>query len=438
MFQNIDKKNSIEIIFLIFGSGMVFYELLSPIFVSIISIIIYLFGLINLSSKYNMLETLVLLSVLAIPTSMISIFGVNYSTIPLNWFTIFILCAMFLIILHGKINKIYFISITVFSITEFVISLMSHSFTNAMKQYLMIVLFLFVFYIGDNLKKSITLTFFYDLFKFYLIGTFCFANQVFLQRTYISLTGNIIGHYIVMGQSRVAYGGILGDYSFATLYLSTGCLLILLIYIHHKKINLSMFIFSEILLLIAMLIVSSRTGIISLVITILLYIISNIKKIPKRFIFVIFFSSFGFPLLINKLLSSRGGQALLETSGRSDNYVQSLNFWLKKPIFGYGLGLENLFHATELAVPHNFFMQYLLQMGIVGLVLIMIPFIIFINNDIYCKKNEFKWSFILIFIGSMFIPDIVSSRFLHGIILLCMTGNKVYNDKRLEVSNGET
>lgn len=438
MVRSMKKNYGLEFIFLLFGSGMIFYQLFPPIVVSLTSMAFFTFCFYSLKARYSVIETLVLLTIIGIPTSMISILGISYSIFPLTWYTTFILCSIFLIILTGKLRKSYFLSITFFAIIEFTLCLMANSFTDAMKQYLMIISFLFVFFIGEYLKVNVKNDCFYNDLRFlYLIGVFCVANQVLFQKFYILITGSVIGHYIIMGQSRVAYGGIMGDFSFATLYLASGCLLILLLYLNDKRFKFWLFFISESFLLLSMLVVSSRTGIVSLVITVVLYFIFNFKKIPKRMLVVLALGCTGVPILIDKILSSRGGQALLETSGRSENYLQSITFWLEKPLFGYGLGLENLYHSTGLAVPHNFFIQYLLQMGLVGLFLIIIPFIIFITNDVL-GNNYSKWLFLLVVIGSMFIPDIVSSRFLYGIVLLCTIENRMFDYNNLEVLKSET
>ena len=418
-----------EICTLLFGSLMVFYQLMPSILVAGVSAFFFLFGYVRLERKYGTIESIVVLSVIAIPTSTISIIGTDYSKLPLTWYNLLILISVVFIGMNGKISKKYFTSVFLFIIIEILVNLNVPSLFNAFKQYLIMVLFLFAFFIGQYLKKYGKKEIYFVLVKYYLIGTFCIAFQVLLQRIFILKTGRIIGHYAVMGQSRIAYGGIMGDWSFATLYLATGCLFILLDYLNNGNVTFVKFLGCELILSAAMLMVSARTGIISLTATIILYFAFNIRRFSKRYIFMLVICASVIPYLIVKLMSSRGGQALFETSGRAEVYIRALKFWENKIFFGYGLGLDNLYTATGLSVPHNFFVQYLVQIGIVGLVLFLLPFVPFIKDNI--RGNGYtKWLFFLVIIGSMFIPDIVSSRYFYGIVLLCMTnmnGNKSLN-----------
>lgn len=424
---NSKKRNHIlEISFIVYGSIMIFYQLVPTIIIAFISLMFFIFAYMKLRHSYNLLETISILSIIGIPVSTISIIGGNHSSFPLTWHNFCILLLLFLIFSRGKIKKEYFIAIVPFAIFEVVQCFFTPSFFNAFKQYLMILLFLCSFLIGNTIKNSVNKKLNTALIQYYVIGTFCVAFQVFIQRMYIMVTGRIVGHYIVMGQGRVAYGGIMGDYSFATLYIASGCLLILLRYLNTKQVNLTTFLIYEIILLGAMITISSRTGLVALVITVLLYLLFNFRRLSSRTMLVLFLGAISLPFIVNQIMASRGGQALLETSGRTENYVQALEYWSRKPFFGYGLGLDNLVSATQLGVPHNFFVQYLLQIGVIGVILLLIPIVLFIRKEII-GGNNLKWMFWIIVIGSMFIPDIVSSRFLYGVVLLCMTSKKNIN-----------
>ncbi|HFM7253030.1 TPA: hypothetical protein ACG92L_002418, partial [Enterococcus faecium] len=66
-----------------------------------------------------------------------------------------------------------------------------------------------------------------------------------------------------------------------------------------------------------------------------------------------------------------------------------------------------------------FFIQYLLQTGIIGTLIILSGFFKFTYEELK-KSGCYKWLFLMIVVGAMFIPDIVSSRFLYAIVVLCM------------------
>lgn len=415
------KRNFVfEIVVLIYGSIMLFYSLLPSIVAAGIALLFFAYLYIVLKKKYSNIECLALMSVIAIPTSTISVIGTSYSSLPLTWYIMTILLAVFLIGIQGKLDRKYFLFAILFVVLEFVRALFTPSFFDAFKQYLIILLFLLGFLIGEYLKSYSNKRIHDDICYYYLIGTFCVALQVFMQRSYILIFGSVIGHYAVMGQNRVAYAGLMGDYSFTTLYLASGCLIVLVKYLTAKELGFAKFIIYEILLLSAMILVSSRTGLIALTITVAIYFMFNIRKLNPRVIFVLMICVVATPFLFNSLMASRGSQALFDSSGRLENYVEALSYWGDHVFWGYGLGLENLYAMIGIGVPHNFIIQYLVQIGIVGLIVIIIPIVHFFVNNIW-KANYNKWLFWLMAIGAMFIPDIVSSRYIYGVVLICMT-----------------
>lgn len=417
-----------DLIVIAYSVLMLFYEIISPFIVIVANIFFIFFMIISLCKEYSLIKSITLISVILIPTSTINLL-VKDTNFYMTWFHLSIILLFICISLNGRINRDYFTYITCFGVVELILLFFLHDIYDGLKQYLMIILFLISFLIGDYLKKNNSLKLCNDITKYYKIGVYSFALQIYLQRLFILKTGIIIGHYSSMGGGRVAYAGLMGDYSFATLYLATGSLLLLLNFINSKRVNFIKLIIMESILIIAMMIISARTGIISLIVTFIFYLIFNIKKINIKAISIIVLSFIFVPYLLNLLMVSRG-QTLLDSSGRLENYILSIKYWLKRPLFGYGLGLNNLKYYTGLQVPHNFFIQYLLQIGVIGTTLLVLPIIKFIKNDI--KNNDFKkWVFWLVVIGSMFIPDIVSSRFLYGIVLISMTSNKLYPENRL-------
>lgn len=414
------KQILLDVIVCLYSSLMVLYQLIPQILTIVISVLFYGYLYLKLSNDYDFISSLSIMSVIAIPTSTISVLGSSYSSLPLTWYNILIIIAFGEICLVYGLRKKYIIPIILFSMYGFMICISTNIVSDALKQYLMIILFFFSFFIGDYMQENVKSSLNTTLKKYYFLGVFSMALQVILQKIFISYTGTIVGHYATMGAKRVAYAGLMGDYSFTTLYLATGFMMIFIWYINTNKISFVVFCIVEILLLYAILVVSSRTGLISLMFTLALYTICNIKKINGKYLVILFMGLAIFPALLSKLMESRGGQALLDTSGRDSNYIESIELWRNKVAFGYGLGLDNLYNSTGLNVPHNLVIQYLIQIGLVGTILFCIPLIVFIKDNLL-NRNKMNWLFWLVLIGSMFIPDIVSSRFLYGIVLICMT-----------------
>ncbi|PQF21037.1 O-antigen ligase family protein [Enterococcus mundtii] len=425
----------IVLISIFFQTLMIFYTLIPPFLVAIISFCGFLYYTWNLKKFFNIADSLLLTSILYIPTSTISVFGTSYSNLPLTWHNIIILLLMMYIAIEGTMNRSYLIILLTFLFFGLISSIKLPFIGDAFKQLLTISLFICSFLIGKRFKVyGDKLS---DVgWKFYFIGVVSLALQVFIQRIYIVSTGDIIGNYAVMGINRIAYAGLMGDFSFAGLYLATGCLYAFIKYVHLKDWNLVYFITVEGFFISAMLFVSARTGLIALTITLVLYFLANIKNFSSAHILVLLFGVIAIPLTLSVLMRERGGQTLLDSSGRIDNYLLSLDAFSNKYFVGYGLGLNNLYNLVGLAVPHNFFIQYFLQIGIIGTVIILCSFFKFFTEE-FRRSGYYKWFFVMITIGSMFIPDIVSSRFLFAIVVLCMMSATSANRQnyKMEVKN---
>ena len=85
--------------------------------------------------------------------------------------------------------------------------------------------------------------------------------------------------------------------------------------------------------------------------------------------------------LFSEVLSTRVGNAASDVQSRFDMYVIYWNVWLEKPWFGHGLGsfnrvndylmtLDNVGTTGLMGAAHNVILQWLIQQGIIGTVLI--------------------------------------------------------------------
>lgn len=256
----------------------------------------------------------------------------------------------------------------------------------------------------------------------YLGSTLAVALQIIIQKFFADTTGIKLGHAADM-MNREAYGGLMGDYSFATLYIATGFMLLILLYLEFKIINFLKFVLISIVLLYGMISVTSRTGFVALGAVLLFYFSVERDKFKVRQMVLLLLSlSIAIPYLFDMMIANRG-EGITSTSGRYENYVAVFNFFADNIFMGVGLGLKNLYQQTGEIVPHNFFIQYLTQVGIIGTTIILSPFLYYYKLNIR-YSNGLKYLFFIISIGAMFIPDIVSSRFLYGVLILISASTK--------------
>lgn len=426
-------KGKVIIISTLFSSSMIIYSLLPRYFVIGLSVLfLIVIGLI-LKKQYEIKESLFVLSICFLPTSFVSVLGTSTSQFPFSWFHILTI-LLFLICTLEKLNQKYFLLLMLFLSFGCVRSFMVPQFSDAIKQVLTIVLFLVSFIIGSSFACDN-----HGMFKEFsadilLSSCFSLGLQVIIQRGMVRTRGIDVGHHIVMGQGRVAYGGIMGDYSFATLYLAIGCVLTLVYFLDYKRISAISFIFLELFLLFSILCVTSRTGLVAFAAIVLLYLIRHINRLNKRIVFLILSGCLIVPIVLSRLVSARGNQSLIDSSGRLDNYLRALSHFKDSPLCGVGFGLNNLYAATGLGVPHNFFVQYLLQIGIVGTAIIVAFFVVYLGNH-YQKGDPLKWLFWLVAIGAMFIPDITSSRYFGVVIIITMIGEKQNHENEASRKN---
>ncbi len=415
-------KGKVIAISTLFSSSMIIYSLLPRFFVIGISVLfLFVIGLI-LKKQYEIKESLFVLSICFLPTSFVSVLGTSTSQFPFSWFHILTI-LLFLLCASERLNQKYFLLLMLFLSFASLRAFMAPQFSDAIKQVLTIVLFLVSFiigssFVGDNHGK-------FKEFSADILLSSCFSLglQIIIQRGMVMTRGVDIGHHIAMGQGRVAYGGLMGDYSFATLYLAIGCVLTLVYFLDYQRISAISFILMELFLLFSILCVTSRTGLVAFAATVLLYLIRHINRLNKRITFLILSGFLIVPIVLSRLASVRGNQSLIDSSGRLDNYIKALSYFKGSPLWGVGFGLSNLYAATGLGVPHNFFVQYLLQIGIVGTAIIVAFFVVYLDKY-YQKGDPLKWLFWLVAIGAMFIPDIASSRYFGIIIIITMIGEK--------------
>lgn len=411
-------ENKYILLNIIFSSLMLFNEIFPNFVVMVVMVIFVMWSIIKLRKKIGLYMAIVYTSIAMIPTSFISIFGGSVGEFPLAWFHLLVLLSVFLIFLKGKVDKFYLMYITFFVILGLCSSLLQPQPMDGVKQVLMMILCFFSFLIGDYCIKQADENKFYFLYLIYISGAFSVSVQVLIQyicAKKLSLELGNIGYYA----NRVAYAGLITDYSFATIYIATGFMAVMLAYFEYRKIGIKEFVLLEIIFTLGIITVSARTGLYALGIAIVLYFITHLHKFKLRYMVLIISAFIIIPLLIEALIANRGGQNLLDGSGRMNGYLEALELYSNNHIlFGVGFGLENLTNKYHMTVPHNFFIQYLVQGGLIGLIIIVLPFIRFIRKII--KKVDCSiWLFILIFISAMAIPDIMSSRFLYAVIILC-------------------
>jgi len=407
----------------ILNSFFIFYQKIPNIIVGVLLAIELIFTLVYLRKYIGYYWSLLITSIIFIPLSFLSLLGSSTDSLPVSWFHVLVLILFVVATINTRASKsvfYYLIFIILFLIYGMINIVFLGTGFDGMKQVLMIVLFLFSFVIGTYASSKCNRDNFMLLKKTFIYSCITLSLQILIQYFSYSIFGLQIGYVSFMGGGRNAFAGLLSDFSFATLYLACGIFISFLDFLHFKSIQFWKFAIISGLLLLSAFFVSSRTGLFALIITLILYLIFYITRnnaVNKRLTTVLFLGTVAMAFVIVKLTQSRGGQSFLDDSGRMSDYLTGIRYWVGSPFLGIGFGLNHLTNNYGLTVPHNFFIQYLCQGGLIGLMLVCLPFAYFSINN--CRKdNPYRWVFFLVIIGAMVIPDITSSRFLYFVVVL--------------------
>lgn len=381
--------------------------------------VIVLWGLVLFINKnsLNITENLINLMVLSIPISFVSIRGSYESLVFVNWFIIFNVALLLLLLIKviKHLKNIQFnwttvllaLSVLGLTISHFVnINRGVASNTNTLIMTVMFIITValaLLYWQVEPIEKK-TLSKLMDYFKFIIVFL---SLTVFLQY-FLFQKGIVIGRIKHYKNIRLALGSINFDFSFLSLLLVSNIFVIIqdMLNKHIKKV------FGVLLILIqfgASFLTSARTGpvaaLVVLMVALMYYVIvinvfklSVIKRIVLTvLIFAIEFAGFYF------IYSKRGFGA----SQRDFIYKETIDMIVAHPIVGQGLGWVSSYKIN----PHNFFLQTFVEGGLLFALPLISAFVLYFVK--LFKKNQFiLLDIFTVFVGAMFIPDIMKSRFL--------------------------
>jgi O-antigen ligase len=386
-------------------------------------------------SLYGKSYAFIKLLFLSLPYSYINIWGGDYSSFPLSWFWVFLLGlflinffkSRFIIDFSGKIALLI-------AIGAFIPFLISYDYFDGFKQYINIIAFCISFIIGTSLKINWNIDKIKDIIFTYAMAALSASLGLFIQ-IYIFLSiGKIIGKIDFMA-SRIGFGFIFSDYSFLSLFLASASGILIDFFEKNKNLR-EKSIFSRIFLIflfmIASLLTSARTGIVSFFIaSIIIYNLyfSNILSFSFKKIIVGIIILFILLILIYGLPRLRGD--IFSSSGRIESYILGLQIFRQNPVWGCGLGVRSYKERFGYTIPHNVIIQYLSQTGLLLTILILILLFDIIKKAWKIKISSIFITLLTIMIGSLFIPDILNSRFL--IALNLIINSLYYSQKRGEL-----
>ena len=186
-------------------------------------------------------------------------------------------------------DQIYFDGLALYTVFFLGISiipiLVAMNTVDALKQYLNLATCSLGLIIGSSVKYKINNKQITRLQEYYISATKIAALGVFIQFIMLNFFDNPVGYYACFGGYRHSFGFLFSDYSFLSLYLSSGASMVY--FTKYNRTNGNIIWVVDIgLLLLASILTSARTGIASFLLIFCLYIgikfLHLLLKVPQK------------------------------------------------------------------------------------------------------------------------------------------------------------
>lgn len=153
-----------------------------------------------------------------------------------------------------------------------------------------------------------------------------------------------------------------------------------------QRVERLFFLFITVINFILIIATSARSILISFFLLIIFWIILKLKRqFFSRLIYIVLAGNFLFISIYVSLSYMRLGDILNDLSrsifnknlfsGRTEIWIEVIKKVIEKPFFGYGIGVKAS-HITDINLTtHNMYLQFLMEFGIIGIVLFSLLFI---------------------------------------------------------------
>lgn len=252
---------------------------------------------------------------------------------------------------------------------------------------------------------------FTKLLRVYIFSAFFLSVGVIIQSFLFKNYGVSFGKIDLYGGGRLAFGFTWTDYSFLSLYLTSCVPLILSSKFDYKFTTKLVMV---ILVLVASLVTTARTGFTSFIIVFTIYVLFNFikvfssKKLYYLMLFLLITSPIGIYLGRNYTILER--KISTSSSGRLEGYQTGIDFFINNPLLGIMFN-PSLYHHNVEVIPHNIFI-YLAVTGGTYLLLLSSWWLFTIFYRAYkIRDSNIFYSFLICLIGFQFVPSVYSAYF---------------------------
>ena len=351
--------------------------------------------------------------------SWINVFGDPTAELQLPWF--YLLGAMIVVYTLFHIGKcmeknystVLLVVFGVFLILFNYPLIISQSFSEGLKEYIMIGFFVVVLLCAYLLKDSASREN-YRHFKDVFIWT-AVVSSVFLLFQYTMYFGFGVSLFKInlsqyFSSTQVSCHLLMEDHSCSTILF--GCAAFYIADRITKK-KWMIYVPAIVVVLAAMAVTSRRTSTLTLIVVAALYVVFHYRGFGKKLVFTVIFGA-ALAVMLYYLLIVRPVDNLsqvISDNGRFENYAASLSIIFKNP-FGIGYDNNYLFSLmTDVDIPHNTLLRWMCMGGFVFAAPLVYMIGAVMNASRKKKMTCEFWSLLYTVIASNFIPDIMNARF---------------------------
>ena len=385
---------------------------------------------IMLNSKRTIFNRIISLLILSMPLHSISIIGYKLNHIfswPIIFLTIISLLNISTIIKKRiKLNRMSVITLIIGTLI-LIISNYNSGVTGCIKIVqimLMVIPAYTTFVCRKDLIKDINEKFQSEMIN-KLVSIFL-ATAIGVIAQYILYTYfNIKLGQITIFSGRSVFDLLFNAYSVLSLFLGLGIVLIFRKLL--EKVNL-LDIIKIVVLFIAIIVNSSRTGLVAAIIAIFLMINSRGLKLSmnRKIVFYIIYIILSTLGVLYALKSRSELSNFFYDNGRMETYKYGLNMFICNfKIFFIGNGLD--LTTYQEVMPHNFIIETLVTCGIIITIMTLKAIAKFLK---FIKSSKLKFLFWTILIGSLFITCFQGNPFTTIIMIITILDQTFINERK--------
>jgi hypothetical protein len=353
------------------------------------------------------------LLIYSIPVSFQSVTGGSYGDLPLSWFNVFTLLLVILAsweMLHRATLRVGLLTLSslAFTLSTLPGLLASRDFSMGLRQYVHIVAFALAIVAVENLRHKFVEAHIQLLVRDYFAAACLTAGGLILQVLLAEGLGRVYGRYVVFGGTRNAAGFIFSDFSFLALYLASGAAVAFGLLLEEKRKWLKLLLLG--LLLGASVLTTARTGFVAFVLAMALMLLPQFLRFKLWSGIITVIMLVALTLVGGYYMVLLRPEGLFAGSGRLANYSIAFENAASSPLYGIGLGVSTYLLTYHAEIPHNLLIQFLAQTGVIGFMGLLILLVLLTFVALRAGRLP-RYIFATVLMGSMFIPDLINSRF---------------------------